>query len=211
MGWMLIAVRDALGHTHTCVCVCVYARARTHTHTHVRCAGARYTKKSQPFQMLLDELVAMPISDRARCVFCSAFCGVLCGCNELVAMPIADRAVCFVVCLWMYTHTHTYTHTCTRIYLSIHPDSFLSKCLAVQLKILISKSVASNSETYSLFMFLAYQHMTHCLRRFLDFVTACPRLPPGGLASLGIEIAPENRSRYPRTRTCSKLMCVFFF
>jgi len=69
--------------------------------------GARYNKKSQPFQMLLDELVAMPIADRAR---------------------------------------------------------------------------------------------------FLDFVTACPRLPPGGLASLGIEVAPETRSRYPRTRTCSKLM-----
>ena len=69
--------------------------------------GARYNKKSQPFLMLLDELVAMPIADRAR---------------------------------------------------------------------------------------------------FLDFVTACPRLPPGGLASLGIEIAPENRSRYPRSRTCSKLM-----
>jgi hypothetical protein len=29
-------------------------------------AGARYTKKSQPFQMLLDELVDMPIADRAR-------------------------------------------------------------------------------------------------------------------------------------------------
>uniref|UniRef100_A0A7S0H648 HECT domain-containing protein n=1 Tax=Hanusia phi TaxID=3032 RepID=A0A7S0H648_9CRYP len=42
--------------------------------------------------------------------------------------------------------------------------------------------------------------------RFLDFVTACPRLPPGGLASLSIEIAPETRSRYPRSRTCSKLM-----
>jgi len=69
--------------------------------------GARYTKKSPPFQMLLDELVAMPIEDRAR---------------------------------------------------------------------------------------------------FLDFVTACPRLPPGGLASLGIEVAPESRSRYPRSRTCSKLM-----
>jgi len=42
--------------------------------------------------------------------------------------------------------------------------------------------------------------------RFLDFVTACPRLPPGGLASLCIEIAPESRSQYPRSRTCSNLM-----
>jgi hypothetical protein len=73
--------------------------------------------------MLLDELVAMPIADRARCVFCSAFCGVLCGCNELVAMPIADRAVCFVVCLWMYTHTHTHMYT----YLSIYPSRQLSE------------------------------------------------------------------------------------
>mmetsp|Transcript_22218 Transcript_22218/g.44732 ORF Transcript_22218/g.44732 Transcript_22218/m.44732 type:complete len:147 (-) Transcript_22218:24-464(-) len=42
--------------------------------------------------------------------------------------------------------------------------------------------------------------------KFLDFVTACPRLPPGGLAALSIEVAPESRSKYPRTRTCSKLM-----
>jgi hypothetical protein len=28
----------------------------------------------------------------------------------------------------------------------------------------------------------------------------------GGLASLGIEVAPESRSQYPRSRTCSNLM-----
>lgn len=43
--------------------------------------------------------------------------------------------------------------------------------------------------------------------KFLDFVTACPRLPPGGLASLNIEIAPESgKSLYPRSRTCTNLM-----
>jgi len=43
--------------------------------------------------------------------------------------------------------------------------------------------------------------------KFLDFVTSCPRLPPGGLASLNIEIAPESsKSLYPRSRTCTNLM-----
>jgi len=43
--------------------------------------------------------------------------------------------------------------------------------------------------------------------RFLDFVTACPRLPPGGLASLGIEVAPASgRSLFPRSRTCANLL-----
>jgi hypothetical protein len=37
-------------------------------------------------------------------------------------------------------------------------------------------------------------------------VTACPRLPPGGLAALAIEVAPETRSPFPRSRTCAKLM-----
>lgn len=43
--------------------------------------------------------------------------------------------------------------------------------------------------------------------RFLDFVTACPRLPPGGLASLSIEIAPgAGPAAFPRSRTCTRLM-----
>merc|ERR1712070_134698 len=38
---------------------------------------------------------------------------------------------------------------------------------------------------------------------FLNFVTACPRLPPGGLGALGIEVAPQRtKSMIPTSQTC---------
>lgn len=41
--------------------------------------------------------------------------------------------------------------------------------------------------------------------RFLEFVTACPRLPPGGLAAAEISVAPANPpGSLPRARTCTK-------
>lgn len=40
---------------------------------------------------------------------------------------------------------------------------------------------------------------------FLEFVTACPRLPPAGLAALEITIAPaQPPGSLPRARTCTK-------
>jgi len=41
--------------------------------------------------------------------------------------------------------------------------------------------------------------------RFLDFVTACPRLPPGGLAAADMTVVPANPpGSLPRARTCTK-------
>lgn len=38
--------------------------------------------------------------------------------------------------------------------------------------------------------------------RFLDFATSCPRLPPGGLASLKLTASPGG-GRFPRSRACA--------
>jgi E3 ubiquitin-protein ligase TRIP12 len=46
--------------------------------------------------------------------------------------------------------------------------------------------------------------------KFLEFATACPRLPPGGLASVAIKIHPvqdeKNRSRLPRSHACTNTL-----
>eukprot|EP00439_Symbiodinium_sp_Y106_P061856 s826_g9.t1 len=45
--------------------------------------------------------------------------------------------------------------------------------------------------------------MSQALRaRFLDFATSCPRLPPGGLASLKLTASP-GAGRFPRSRACA--------
>ena len=48
------------------------------------------------------------------------------------------------------------------------------------------------------------QAMAHAERRaFLNFVTACPHLPPVGLASLEIEVLPQhNGAKLPTAQTC---------
>ena len=47
--------------------------------------------------------------------------------------------------------------------------------------------------------------------QFLDFVSSCPSLPPGGLASLGIQVAllPDASSnRLPRARACANTLYI---
>ncbi|CAE8672651.1 unnamed protein product, partial [Polarella glacialis] len=44
--------------------------------------------------------------------------------------------------------------------------------------------------------------------RFLDFATSCPRLPPGGLASLRLSVLPLGSGRYPRSRACANQLSV---
>jgi len=41
--------------------------------------------------------------------------------------------------------------------------------------------------------------------RFLDFVSSCPRLPPGGIANFNLDIFPDPSSRkgFPRSRACA--------
>lgn len=42
--------------------------------------------------------------------------------------------------------------------------------------------------------------------RFLDFVTSCPRLPPGGIAKFHMDVFPEampSKQAYPRSRACA--------
>jgi len=42
--------------------------------------------------------------------------------------------------------------------------------------------------------------------RFLDFVTSCPRLPPGGIAKLHVDIFPDTtatKQAFPRSRACA--------
>jgi E3 ubiquitin-protein ligase TRIP12 len=41
--------------------------------------------------------------------------------------------------------------------------------------------------------------------RFLDFVSSCPRLPPGGLAKFHVDVFPDSTSKqgFPRSRACA--------
>jgi len=41
--------------------------------------------------------------------------------------------------------------------------------------------------------------------RFLDFVTSCPRLPPGGMATFHVDVFPDPASEqgFPRSRACA--------
>jgi E3 ubiquitin-protein ligase TRIP12 len=41
--------------------------------------------------------------------------------------------------------------------------------------------------------------------RFLDFVSSCPRLPPGGIAKFHVDVFPDSTSKqgYPRSRACA--------
>jgi len=41
--------------------------------------------------------------------------------------------------------------------------------------------------------------------RFLDFVSSCPRLPPGGIAKFHVDVFPDSASKqgYPRSRACA--------
>jgi hypothetical protein len=41
--------------------------------------------------------------------------------------------------------------------------------------------------------------------RFLDFVSSCPRLPPGGIAKFHVDVFPDATSKqgYPRSRACA--------
>lgn len=41
--------------------------------------------------------------------------------------------------------------------------------------------------------------------RFLDFVSSCPRLPPGGIANFHLDVYPDPTSKqgFPRSRACA--------
>eukprot|EP00434_Breviolum_minutum_P033696 symbB.v1.2.029817.t1/scaffold3303.1/size59457/1 len=42
--------------------------------------------------------------------------------------------------------------------------------------------------------------------RFLDFVSSCPRLPPGGIAKFHVDVFPDTsatRQAFPRSRACA--------
>ncbi|CAE8627380.1 unnamed protein product, partial [Polarella glacialis] len=42
--------------------------------------------------------------------------------------------------------------------------------------------------------------------RFLDFVSSCPRLPPGGMAKFHVDVFPDTgatRHGFPRSRACA--------
>jgi len=39
-------------------------------------------------------------------------------------------------------------------------------------------------------------------RKFLNFVTACPHLPPVGLSTLEIEVLPQHNGAFPTAQTC---------
>jgi len=42
--------------------------------------------------------------------------------------------------------------------------------------------------------------------RFLDFVSSCPRLPPGGIAKFHVDVFPDNaasKDAFPRSRACA--------
>jgi len=39
-------------------------------------------------------------------------------------------------------------------------------------------------------------------RKFLNFVTACPHLPPVGLSMLEIEVLPQHNGAFPTAQTC---------
>jgi len=64
---------------------------------------------------------------------------------------------------------------------------------------------------------VSYRHLVAVLldmgqgdrARFLDFVTSCPRLPPGGISAFHVDVFPESSGRaapgrgFPRSRACA--------
>ena len=45
-------------------------------------------------------------------------------------------------------------------------------------------------------------------RAFLNFVTACPHLPPVGLSTLEIEVIPQQHGAFPTAQTCGNKLCL---
>ena len=46
--------------------------------------------------------------------------------------------------------------------------------------------------------------MDHFQRsQFLDFITSCPRLPPGGMSKFHMDVHLDPAARYPRSRACA--------
>lgn len=61
------------------------------------------------------------------------------------------------------------------------------------------------SPTYK-FLVAALLEMNQSDRsRFLDFVSSCPRLPPGGVAKFHMDVFPDSSGKqaYPRSRACA--------
>ena len=44
--------------------------------------------------------------------------------------------------------------------------------------------------------------------KFLNFVTACPHLPPVGLSMLEIEVLPQHHGEFPTAQTCGNKLCL---
>ena len=158
-------------HTHTHTRVCMRARTHTHTHTHTHMCDAQghdIRRRASRSRCCSTNSSPCPLQTAPGVCFLVCFVGVTN--SSPCPLQTAQRVFCSVG-VGVYTHIHTHTQTCTRIYLSMHADSYLipcseqvssvsylalSKCKGVQLKIPISKSVASYSEIYSLCIFLAY-------------------------------------------------------
>jgi hypothetical protein len=68
--------------------------------------------------------------------------------------------------------------------------------------------VGGLTEKSSVYKFLVAEllEMSQAERaRFLDFVSSCPRLPPGGITKFHVDVFPDSTSKqgYPRSRACA--------
>lgn len=64
-------------------------------------------------------------------------------------------------------------------------------------------SLTTNSPVFQLLVQYLLQLENKERAAFLNFVTACPRLPPGGVAALNIEVGPSQLdSKIPTSQTC---------
>lgn len=64
-------------------------------------------------------------------------------------------------------------------------------------------SLTTHSPVFKLLVEYLLQLENSDRAAFLNFVTACPRLPPGGVAALNIEVSPSGtESKIPTSQTC---------
>merc|ERR1712139_119095 len=65
----------------------------------------------------------------------------------------------------------------------------------------------SESPTYKYLLEVLVSMNSADRARFLDFVSSCPRLPPGGISKFHMDVFPETcytqREAYPRSRACA--------
>ena len=65
-----------------------------------------------------------------------------------------------------------------------------------------SGGYTKHSKVYQLLIDELQRMGNEARAKFLNFVTACPHLPPVGLSMLEIEVLPQHNGAFPTAQTC---------